>query len=155
MVILEQREVIGGTWALQSTPDSPDIRENNRTVFSATYPDMRINFPRQLMGFSYYPCDDRNLQSSLIFPSHQKMYDFLARFAQKQGITPRIRYNHQLKKLHFQVRNSRDCWFIETEQQGLLDEQFDAVLFCTGRYSEPVIPKLPGTKTLPARSFTA
>ena len=146
VVVFEQREVLGGTWALQSISNSPDIRENNRSVFSATYPGMKVNFPRQLMGFSDYPCNDQNLQSPVIFPGQEQIHDFLARLAQKQGVTPRIRHHHQLKRLHCQTRNGKDSWLIETEQQGVLDEPFDAVLFCTGRYSEPVIPEIAGAK---------
>jgi cation diffusion facilitator CzcD-associated flavoprotein CzcO len=57
VIVFEQASQIGGVWVLdESVEDDPlGQNENRKLVHSSMYDALRVNLPRELMGYSDFP----------------------------------------------------------------------------------------------------
>ena len=136
--VFEQRECLGGTWAIQKLSSIPDVREGLAGIHSAAYPSLRTNFPIQLMELPGQPWPE----DSFTYPSHEMILERLKLFASTNALLPHIHFNTTftgLKPAHNKVARQ---WLVELN--GNTQALFDAVVFCTGRYDTPALPTIPG-----------
>jgi dimethylaniline monooxygenase (N-oxide forming) len=120
--IFEQSPVLGGQWA--GLPDR-----------SGVWPSLHTNSSRVLTAFS-----DLEHESNLVYPSNREVLDYLRRYAQTFGLTPRIRYNTRVEL----VRRDAKGWLVTRNG---IDESFERIVVASGRFHTPATPHVPGLDT--------
>src|SRR6201992_3078728 len=120
--IFEQGPMLGGQWT----------GLNDR---SGVWPTMSTNTSRIMTAFS-----DLEHESDLVFPSNREILDYLRRYADMFGLTPRIRFGSRVELL------SRDGIGWRIGHAGI-DESFERVVVASGRFHAPAIPSVPGLGT--------
>ena len=119
VTVFEAGPTLGGQWS-------------GRPGSSGVWPAMHTNTSRVLTAFS-----DLDPDSDVVFPSNQDVLDYLRRFADTFGITPRIRLHTRVDL----VDREGDSWRVE--YAGTV-EIFDRVVIATGRFRAPAIPPVRG-----------
>jgi cation diffusion facilitator CzcD-associated flavoprotein CzcO len=125
-VMLEKADDVGGTW-----------REN-------TYPGVQCDVPSHLYSFSFAP----NPKWTRTFPLGDEIWDYLRDCAERYGITPHIRFGHEVLGAEWDDDDQR--WRIQTSK-GPFSAQF--MVAGTGPLHEPAIPDLPGVGDFEGRVF--
>jgi cation diffusion facilitator CzcD-associated flavoprotein CzcO len=125
-VVLERADDVGGTW-----------RAN-------TYPGCQCDVPSSLYSFSFAP----NPNWTHTYPLQPEIWDYLRGIAHDYGITPHIRFGHDVTAGAWDDDTGR--WVIETTG-GQVRAQL-AVLG-VGALSEPQIPPLPGLDSFEGKLF--
>lgn len=121
-IVLEQNEDIGGVWQ----PDTGMVWESMRTnlsYFSCMFTDLPWESPT----------DD--------FPSQDKMYEYLCKYADKFSLRDSIKFKCQVVELKEKGNQWEITWNTGGEQ---LTQLFDHVVIACGIFSEEHIPKFPG-----------
>ncbi|KAL3043147.1 hypothetical protein OYC64_020961 [Pagothenia borchgrevinki] len=142
-VLFELTDNIGGTWCY----DERITYENGRPVHSSMYRDLRTNLPKEVMMFPDFPFDSE-LSS---FLPHHEVQKYLEKYCQSHGIRPHIRFNTAVEKvtpvvLALEENNEQTTWEVTScDSSGLQKtETFDSIFVCSGHYSVPNIPTIPG-----------
>jgi dimethylaniline monooxygenase (N-oxide forming) len=120
--IFEQSHEVGGVW-----------REN--------YHDVGLQVPKQLYEFPGFPFESAKRHS---FPTGKQVQAYVRDYSAKQGLEPVTRLNTSVTKV---TRRSDGLpgWTLHTKGGQASDkEDFDFCVVCTGMYSLPNLPKLPG-----------
>jgi cation diffusion facilitator CzcD-associated flavoprotein CzcO len=125
-VVLERAADVGGTW-----------RDNR-------YPGCACDVPSALYSFSF----ELNPSWSCSFSSQREIWDYLRRCAQRYGVTPRIRFHHEVLAAAWE--HSRHRWRVTTNRGEL---SCDVLITGTGGLSEPKIPDLPGLESFQGKVF--
>ncbi|MBV8995003.1 MAG: NAD(P)/FAD-dependent oxidoreductase, partial [Pseudonocardiales bacterium] len=125
-VVLERAADVGGTW-----------RDNS-------YPGCACDVPSVLYSFSF----ELNPYWSRSFSGQREIWDYLRRCAQCYGLTPRIRFCHEVLAAAWD--HARRCWQVSTNRGEL---SCDVLITATGPLSEPKIPNLPGLETFQGKVF--
>ncbi|XP_042562441.1 flavin-containing monooxygenase FMO GS-OX-like 4 isoform X1 [Clupea harengus] len=142
-VVFEQTETVGGTWFYE---DSEETQDSRRHVHSSMYRNLRTNLPKEVMMFPDFPFD-AHLPS---FLPHQDVQKYLERYCEHFAITPHIKFNtavEEARPIAMEMdREKTMAWEVTTrDQHGTQNtETFDSVFICTGHYSDPHIPPIPG-----------
>jgi cation diffusion facilitator CzcD-associated flavoprotein CzcO len=125
-VVLERAGEVGGTW-----------RDN-------TYPGAACDVPSNLYSFSFAP----NPNWSRTFSAQPEIQAYLEDCADRFGIRPHLRVNHEVKGCRWDETTHR--WTVETSHG-----DFDArvVISATGALSEPALPRIPGIETFAGKTF--
>src|SRR3712207_9317077 len=84
-VVLERGAGVGGTWHYN------------------TYPGCQCDVPSHLYSFSFAP----NPDWSRTFSNQPEIYDYLKRCAADYGITPHIRFGHEVETAHWDRSEER------------------------------------------------
>ncbi|KAJ7982333.1 Flavin-containing monooxygenase [Quillaja saponaria] len=153
VVIFEKRDHLGGTWLYdpQIESDPLSIDPNREIVHSSLYLSLRTNLPRQLMGFLDYPFPKRENGDSRTFPGHEEVLWFLNKFAEDFGLTQLTRFNTEVLRVE-RVDRKNDEWVVESKTRGsnsVSQEVFQAVVVCTGHFTEPRLAEVPGIEKWP------
>ncbi|KAM9332060.1 uncharacterized protein KZ484_017278 [Pholidichthys leucotaenia] len=145
-VVFELSDDVGGTWRYEENGGTDG---SGRPVHSSMYRDLRTNLPKEVMMFPDFPFDP-HLSS---FLPHQEVQQYLQRFCQSHHIGPHIRFNTAVEKVRPIVMTTdeeeqRTRWEVTSADLSghQKTETFDAVFVCTGHYSDPHIPDIPGIK---------
>jgi cation diffusion facilitator CzcD-associated flavoprotein CzcO len=119
-VILERAADLGGTW-----------RDNR-------YPGCQCDVPSHLYSFSFA----LNPEWSRTYPLQQEIWSYLRRVADRFGITPKIRFRHEVISAAWDAE--AQLWRIETT-----GGRFTAKVLVAGvgGLSEPRPPDIPGLET--------
>ncbi|AMO54433.1 hypothetical protein GZ77_22995 [Endozoicomonas montiporae] len=131
--LYEQRECLGGTWAIQPLSTLVDIRDGVSGIYSPIYSSLRCNVPKQIMELPDFPFPD----DYPCYPRHNQVFSHLQRFAEHNDLLRHIRFNHRF--LALEANSQPERWQVQTSQS--LSE-FDAVIFCNSRYHYPTYPDL-------------
>jgi len=69
--VFEQQANVGGVWVLDENVESDPLGKdpNREVVHSSMYDSLRVNLPRELMGFSDFPFIPQFMQV-LVLPVH-------------------------------------------------------------------------------------
>lgn len=126
-LILEKGADVGGTW-----------REN-------TYPGAACDIPSHLYSFSFAP----NPNWSRAFAPQPEILAYFQRFADQEGLRPRISFGQQVTALEYQ--DDRHHWLITTTT----GKQFtaDTVINGLGQLHRPFTPDIPGLAEFEGVSF--
>src|SRR6202789_2355606 len=84
VTVFEIGSQIGGQWVY-----------NNDSGKSPAYRTLHINSPKSLTAFPDFPFPEK----TQLFPSHWDMHKYLVAYADKFGVTPRIRLRSEVKAL--------------------------------------------------------
>ncbi|KAH7863991.1 hypothetical protein Vadar_024383 [Vaccinium darrowii] len=127
VVVYEKSNQLGGIWVYDPRIESDPLGldPNREIVHSSLYASLRTNLPRHLMSFSDYPFTDR-----------------LIRFDTEVVRVERVNSG-----------DDDDEWVVKSRTiEGSSDqEEFQAVVVCTGHYTEPIVANLPGIEKWPGK----
>ncbi|WP_062260244.1 flavin-containing monooxygenase [Endozoicomonas arenosclerae] len=139
VAIFERRECLGGSWALQSLTEIPDVRQGLSHIYSPAFPSLRANFPKQVMEVWGFPYP----KGTPTYPSREQICNYLEDFARHSSLIEKIRFNHQFVGLE-QIDSSSGSrkWRALTEPDN--GEEFSGVVLCNSRYSTPSLPDIKG-----------
>ena len=109
---------------------------------SSMYDRLETNIPKDLMKFSDQPFapDDQ------LFPTRESVCQYLDKYA--EDIKPLILFKTQVKNIRLQCgRSGNDIWNVsyrDVETGVIGSSLYDAVAVCTGHYTVPYLPNIPG-----------
>ncbi|KAG5538627.1 hypothetical protein RHGRI_019252 [Rhododendron griersonianum] len=157
VVVYEKSNQPGGTWIYDTRVESDPLGldPKREIVHSSLYSSLRTNLPRHLMGFSDYPFTDRVYGDPRNFPGHEEVLKFLKDFAREFGLTELIRFETEVVRVErFDSGDDDYEWVVESRTSGASDEEeFQAVVVCTGHYAEPIVANLPGIEQWPGKQL--
>ncbi|TNN47450.1 Flavin-containing monooxygenase FMO GS-OX-like 3 [Liparis tanakae] len=133
-VVFELGDKVGGTWCYD---------DRTGGVHSSMYRDLRTNLPKEVMMFPDFPFES---QLSSFLP-HQEIQRYLEKYCQKYHVLPHIREEQQEEQEKEQEQEEeRASWEVTTSDLSgrQRTETFDSIFVCTGHYSDPHIPHIPG-----------
>ncbi|XP_028276900.1 flavin-containing monooxygenase FMO GS-OX-like 4 [Parambassis ranga] len=142
-VVFELTGNIGGTWCYDEHVGTYD---NGRPVHSSMYRDLRTNLPKEVMMFPDFPFEPE-LSS---FLSHRAVLQYLHRYCQSYDIGPHIRFNTAVERVRVvMTTGEKPRWEVTSSDPsgGVQTETFDSVFVCSGHYSDPHIPDIPGIRS--------
>ncbi|KAL3743732.1 hypothetical protein ACJRO7_018920 [Eucalyptus globulus] len=153
VVVFERANDVGGTWLydprIESDPLGLDPGRN--IVHASMHRSLRVNLPRQLMGFSDYQFLKKGCGDPRSFPGHEEVLRFLRGFTEDSGLIELIRFGHEVVRVERAVEGRRDQWAVEWRTCGGEEvagvEVFEAVVVCNGKYTQPKIAEFPGRST--------
>ncbi len=125
-MILERAADLGGTW-----------RDN-------TYPGCACDVESHLYALSFAPWPEWTRK----FASQDEIWTYLRRTADAFGVTPHVRYRHEVTGATWDAAAAR--WTIETSAGTY---RAAVLVLATGPLSEPVLPDVPGLDTFPGAAF--
>ena len=137
VTLFEQRDCLGGTWALQPLKKTPDLREGLDNIHSAAYSSLRCNFPQQMMTFS---TQSTSLNEEVTYLYRKELLNNLQTFSDRHQLTPLIKFNEQVIQLTETHTQKKKHWQLKTTSGS--ESLFDGVVFCNGRYGAPQLPDL-------------
>ncbi|KAM3308563.1 flavin-containing monooxygenase FMO GS-OX-like 3 isoform X1 [Capsicum chacoense] len=146
VVVFERENQVGGTWIYNPATDSDPmgVDPSRKIVHSSLYSPLRINLPREIMGFRDYPFvatkkPDRDPRR---FPGHKEVLDYLNDFAVEFGLIELVRFGNEVGyvelledgkwKVSSRKRENDDVVFVN-------EEEYDAVVICNGCHTQPRI----------------
>ncbi|XP_040908141.1 flavin-containing monooxygenase FMO GS-OX5 isoform X2 [Toxotes jaculatrix] len=139
-VVFELTDNIGGTWCYDERVGTYD---NGRPIHSSMYRDLRTNLPKEVMMFPDFPFDPQ-LNS---FLPHREVQRYLERYCQSHKIRPHIRFSTVVEKVKPVVETAETTlWEVTSSDSSGCQktETFDSVFVCSGHYSDPHVPDIPG-----------
>jgi len=125
--VLERQESTGGVW-----------RANH-------YPGARCDVPSIIYQYSY----DLRPDWSRRFGNHTEICDYLEDVAERNGVTPKIRFNTTVEAAVF--NESTNNWTLTLADGEVL--QTDVLICATGQLSNPKSPDVPGIDTFDGAVF--
>jgi 4-hydroxyacetophenone monooxygenase len=130
-VIIEKNPQTGGTW------------------YENTYPGCRVDNPNHLYSYSFEPNHDWPLH----FSTHDVLFDYFNRCADKYGIREHIRFNTELVEARYLEDDAQ--WQISVRDiDGVEDVlEADAFISAVGQLNRPKMPDLPGIDSFEGPSF--
>ncbi|XP_074835120.1 uncharacterized protein LOC142002704 [Carettochelys insculpta] len=139
-VVFEASSRIGGTWVYtEETGQGPD----GLPIHSSMYRDLRTNLPKEVMAFPDFPFDP-SLPS---FLPHGDVLAYLEQYAEHFCLQQHVRLRWRVDA----VCPSQGGWDVTAswvqDQQVQTTEHFDAIFICSGHYSDPFMPSIPGLGT--------
>ncbi|MCV7408404.1 dimethylaniline monooxygenase [Mycobacterium florentinum] len=120
--IFEQAPMLGGQWA------GLDGR-------SGVWPSMHTNSSRTVTAFS-----DLDHTTDHVYLSNREVLDYLHRYADTFGLTPRIRLGTRVEL----IKKDPAGWVVT---HAGADERFERIVVASGRFHAPAIPAVPGLET--------
>ncbi|XP_067412870.1 uncharacterized protein [Emydura macquarii macquarii] len=142
-VVFEASSRVGGTWVYtEETAQRPD----GLPIHSSMYRDLRTNLPKEVMAFPDLPFDP-SLPS---FLHHSDVLAYLESYTDHFRIREHIRFSWLVDAVS-PAEGSEGSWDVMAcwaqDRRVQATERFDAVLVCSGHYSNPFIPPIPGLGT--------
>ncbi|KAI6702696.1 hypothetical protein NL676_011832 [Syzygium grande] len=140
----------GGTWVYDPRVESDLLGLDlaREVVHGSMYKSLRVNLPRQIMGFSDYPLEVKHGigDDPRQFPGHEEVLRFLRGFAEDSGVVELVRFGHEVVWVERRVVEGRnDEWVVEWRRRDgeAGAEVFEAVVVCNGKYTEPRLAEFP------------
>lgn len=134
--VFEASNDIGGLWRYK--PEETD----ESSVMKSTV----INTSKEMNAYSDFPPPDDFAN----FMHNRKMLDYLRSYASSFNFSKFLRMNHTVSNVRRSSTYANDgSWLVsyQTPEGEQRDEQFDAVLLCTGHHTHPYWPpEWPGQK---------
>ena len=93
------------------------------------YQNMRINVPKESMGFPDLPFEKEN-------EGHRDVREYLTDYAEMHKILPHIKVNSKVTSI---TRTEEGKWNVETNGNDI--SVFDFIIIANGHHSVPCIPK--------------
>ena len=125
-VVFERAQEVGGTW-----------RDN-------TYPGCGCDIKSDLYSFSFVPNPDWSRK----YAAQPEILAYLKRTAQTQGVTPHIRFGHEVRRMAWD--DAAGHWQIQTSQG---DYTARVIVAGSGPLIEPKWPQVPGLGTFTGEKF--
>ncbi len=148
VTVFEQASAIGGVWVYTPEVEGDPLGQNCQRIHASLYASLRTNLPRDLMAYSDYPFDSAGGGDDTWprFPGHVLVRTYLERFANDFELTPHIQFDSRVDLL--EPRGSG--WSLTAQRNGRTATfDFDAVAVCSGHFTVPRVPQLPGADAFP------
>jgi hypothetical protein len=128
ITIFEQSERIGGNWVYTQDVKHSSVYETTHIITSKHH-SAYLDFPMP----AHYPD----------YPSHWLMAEYFQKYADKFGVTPKIKFNTTVTNI---TREADDKWTINTTDSAnqSTSESFDALIVSNGHHWNPRYPDYPG-----------
>ncbi|KAF3795256.1 Flavin-containing monooxygenase FMO GS-OX-like 2, partial [Nymphaea thermarum] len=160
VIVYERGHALGGNWVYTPEVESDDLLGLNpkrKVVHSSLYKSLRTNLPREAMGFLDYPFTARAGGDSRRFPGYREVATYLADFAREFDLEKWIRFRTNVVHV---VRVGDGRWLVRARRvsddgEPAADESqlFDAVVVCSGHFTEPRIADVPGLDRWPGKQI--
>ncbi|OBH99559.1 NAD(P)/FAD-dependent oxidoreductase [Mycobacterium sp. E2733] len=121
--IFEQGATLGGQWAASNE-------------CSGVWPGMYTNSSRTMTAFS-----DLDHDSDVVYQPNRDILDYLHRYADKFGLTPRIRLRNRVELVS---RDDKPGWLLH-QADGI--GRFERVVVASGRFNAPAVPAVAGLES--------
>ncbi|GMI98311.1 hypothetical protein like AT1G62620 [Hibiscus trionum] len=156
VTVFEKANRVGGTWLYDPRVETDllGLDPNREIVHSSLYRSLRVNIPRQTMGFLDYPFAKKEGGDQRHFPGHEEVLRFLEDFARDFGLMGLIRFGHEVVRVE-RVDEASHEWIVESRTRETesswesKEEVFEAVVICNGKHTEPRTAEFPGRDTWP------
>ncbi|CAO2821676.1 unnamed protein product [Amaranthus hypochondriacus] len=157
VVVFERQAQLGGTWVYSPEVESEPLGldPTRKIVHSSLYTNLRTNLPREAMGFRDFPFvpSGKLDRDSRRFPAHWEVLRYLEDFCREFGLNELIRYQTEVRHVSL---GTDGMWMVKYRSGGdessNVDETFDAVVICTGHFTEPrIADNIPGIELWPGR----
>jgi hypothetical protein len=128
IIIFEQSDKIGGNWVY-----TQDVKH------SSVYGTTHIITSKHHSAYLDFPMPD----SYPDYPSHWLMAEYFQKYADKFGVTPKIKFNTTVTNI---TRDADGKWTINTTDSAnqSTSESFDALIVSNGHHWNPRYPDYPG-----------
>jgi cation diffusion facilitator CzcD-associated flavoprotein CzcO len=163
VTVFEQAMQVGGLWVYDPKVDSDllGVEPHRKRVHSSVYASLRTNLPREVMSFIDFPFFTQKGRDQRCYPSHKEVALYLEDFAKQFDLFRVIQFGTSVEHVELVTMDStgEQQWRVITTKRidGVVDEVkeewFDAVVVCSGHYSEPKIANIPGTFIVPILFF--
>ncbi|KAL1213799.1 Flavin-containing monooxygenase FMO GS-OX-like 8 [Cardamine amara subsp. amara] len=151
VVVMEQNDDVGGQWLYQPNVEEEDPLGKTKAlkIHSSVYSSLRLDSPREVMGFSDFPFTTKKERDTRRFPGHEELWLYLKDFCQVFGLREMIRFNVRVEFVGMVNDDDDDMkrWMVksvEKKSSEVMEEVFDAVVVATGHYSYPRLPSIKG-----------
>ncbi|KAI8096678.1 uncharacterized protein BX664DRAFT_274874 [Halteromyces radiatus] len=162
ITVFERNDQVGGTWIYSSETNNnpplpsvnalqvdPPVLDNNKVpkfcpLKSAVYAGLHTNLPTSVMKYRDFDFD----ANVPLFPSHGHVLHYLQQFTQAHDLQPLIQFNTSVVKADYDDKLNEWTLTLQTKQDGLYTDTFDAVIVATGHYAIPYIPDFDGIDSL-------
>ncbi|KAL6911434.1 hypothetical protein ACP4OV_000239 [Aristida adscensionis] len=147
VTVMEQSDGVGGQWLYDPRTDSGDPL-GPAGVLSGVYASLRLNSPREAMGFSDFPFYPRNGGDGRRFPGHGEFLRYIRDFCNAFGLMDAVRFDTTVVHVGVAPGAGDDgClrWLVRCRRRdGITEEVFDAVVVAVGRFAQPRLPAITG-----------
>ncbi|KAL6973419.1 hypothetical protein U1Q18_027600 [Sarracenia purpurea var. burkii] len=157
VVVFEQSHDVGGQWLYDPNVEDEDPLGKAAAVkvHSSVYASLRLNSPREIMGFTDFPFLAKKGRDMRRFPGHKELFLYLKDFCDWFCLEEMIRFNTRVEyvgMLEFPGFGNKDLkWVVRSREKKceklVVEEVFDAVVVATGHYSQPRLPAIRGRDT--------
>jgi 4-hydroxyacetophenone monooxygenase len=128
--VIERQSDIGGTWQLNH------------------YPEARVDTNHNLYQFKF----EHNYPWTELFPSRDETKKYLKHCAAKYGVVDNFRLNTELRSARWDESSSK--WILGLNDNGQSKTlAVNAVISCSGLFSTPNLPDIPGIESFGGRIF--
>ncbi|CAH1435050.1 unnamed protein product [Lactuca virosa] len=158
VVVFERESQVGGTWIYtnKTEPDPIGVDSNRPVVHSSLYASLRTNLPREAMSLREYPFVAKKTghRDPRRFPGHREVLEYLKDYATEFAIGELVRFDTEVSRVSQGENGKWEVRSIKRKEEELhLDEAFDAVVVCTGHYTDPRIAQIPGADRWPGKQI--
>jgi len=123
-IVIESQPAIAGTWNYESTRTS-------------MFKELRVNIPREIMGFRSYSFGDHTYGDERQFPAHWEVEAYLKDYAKVNDLEKHISFNEEVTSVD---RVGPAKWKVATNKGRTIDA--DGVCVCNGHYEVPSMPQI-------------
>ncbi|KAK4365862.1 hypothetical protein RND71_013742 [Anisodus tanguticus] len=158
VVVFERENQLGGTWVY--TPDTESdpvgLDPTRKIVHSSIYSSLRVNLPREVMGFRDYPfvAKKKPGRDPRRYPGHKEVLDYLNDFGVEFGLIGLVRFGMEVGYVGMLENGKWKVSYRKRENDDVFaNEEYDAVIICNGHYAEPRIADIPGIEVWPGKQI--
>ncbi len=128
VVVFEKNAKVGGNWVFDPSGGHSSVYENTYLISSKAWSEYE-DFPMP----QDYPD----------YPSHRQMQAYFESYAAHFGVTPRIRFLHEVTHV---ARQPDGAWRVEFNDASHAPqvEDYDALMVANGHHWNPRLPNYPG-----------
>ncbi|GBP65955.1 Senecionine N-oxygenase [Eumeta japonica] len=138
-VVLESTNYVGGTWRYDPRTGKD---ENGLPLHTSMYKHLRTNLPKQAMELYGFPIPE-DMPS---FPSWKIYYEYIKAYTKYYNLYEHIKFLHEVTL----IKRKDNVWQVSYRHvitNEHFQQEFDYVLVCTGHFSKPNWPDIPGQAT--------
>lgn len=108
------------------------------------YDELETNIPKSIMGYAELPFHEENQ----LFPKRETVMEYLEEYA--SDVKSLINFGKQVKDVRLlETENYGSSWLVEIQDvksKQSYEFLYDAVVVCSGHYTVPYVPDIPGIK---------
>ncbi|KAL2943587.1 Flavin-containing monooxygenase FMO GS-OX3, partial [Bienertia sinuspersici] len=145
VVVFERGSQLGGLWVYSSEVESDPLglEPTRNLVHSSLYNSVRVNLPREAMGFHDFPfiATGKANRDSRRFPCHEEVLRYLEDFAREFKIIESIRFQTEVTHVALESDEKWKVKYKKTsgDEGSETEDIYDAVVVCNGHFSQPKI----------------
>ena len=161
VTVFERGNEVGGTWVYSGARQVGQGEEEERAyhIHSSVYDTLRVNLPREIMGYSDYPfasslCSDGG--DDRRYCSHREVLRYLQNFARDEDIEALIQKNTLVISASPTETENETNWKVTHRTKGReekVEETFDALVVCNGHFEVPRLIASRGIEAFPGQQI--